>query len=434
MTMRSLKTVAAFVACLSLAWGAAAQETITLAPGEHHALALDGPARRVAVADPGVADITTLGTAEVLILGKKPGSTSLTVWPRSGQAQQRFRLQVLPAVPAAGDGSPALQAAGSQVIVDGEMQDAQQHELHRRIAEQAAGDKAVVDRSVIAVSSQVQVDVQIVELNRRVLKEAGINFAKFANGLTVGAFAPGALVSTEFGNGGVSFEQVNPIASAMHLVVGSAKNNWVGVLGVLEQTGQARTLARPSMVVTSGQSASFMVGGEFPIPISQGLGQVTITYKPYGIRLALTPTVFSAQRIALRLAPEVSELDFNNAVTSNGVSVPAVIARRAETSIEVADGESFIIGGLVSRTTAEQVDKVPLLGDIPILGAFFKSMRSTREDRELVIVATPRLVRPIAPRADLPPLPGAELDGFQPSWRPLLYPDARNEESLGLSR
>ena len=206
----------------------------------------------------------------------------------------------------------------------------------------------------------------------------------------------------------------------------------LGLLALLENNSLARTLAQPSMTVVSGQTASFMAGGEFPIPIAQSLGQVTITYKPYGIRLAFTPTVFSKERIAIKLAPEVSELDFTNAVTSSGVSVPAILTRRAETTIELGDGESFVIAGLISRNFNDAVDKVPGLGDLPVLGAFFKSTRFSREDKELVIIVTPTLVRPLAAKAELPQLPGAEYDQYNPSWmKRLFYGGVAPDDEIG---
>jgi pilus assembly protein CpaC len=218
--------------------------------------------------------------------------------------------------------------------------------------------------------------------------------------------------------------------------MGSNGNSALGVFALLENNGLAHTLAQPSMTVVSGQTASFMAGGEFPIPVAQSLGQITITYKEYGIRLMFTPTVFGKDRIAIKLAPEVSELDFTNAVTSSGVSVPAILTRRAETTIEMGDRESFVIAGLISRNFSDSVDKVPGLGDLPILGAFFRSTRFAREDKELVIIVTPTLVRPIAAKAEQPLVPGAEAGEYNPSWmRRLFYgPVTTDDESVGLSR
>lgn len=343
---------------------------------------------RVAIGDTAVADVRVLGRGEILILGKRPGETSLLLWEKKSAPPKSYRVHV---------------------------------------------DQPL--SGLTPTSGQVMVDVKFVELSKKVLKETGINLIS-QNNITFGVFAPGALTKVTRAAAGVTTEAGLPFSNAFHLVMGSNGNSALGVFALLETNGLAHTLAQPSMTVVSGQTASFMAGGEFPIPIAQSLGQVTITYKEYGIRLVFTPTVFSKERIAIKLAPEVSELDFTNAVTSSGVSVPAILTRRAETTIELGDGESFIIAGLISRNFTDSVDKVPGLGDLPILGAFFRSTRFSREDKELVIVVTPTLVRPLAAKAELPPLPGAGAEQYNPSWiRRLFYGGATtDDESVGLSR
>ncbi len=345
--------------------------------------------RRVAVGDTTIADVSVLGRRDILILGKQPGETSLLLWASKAETPRTYRLQVDP--PLAGK-TPS--------------------------------------------SGQVMVDVKFVEVSKKTLKQSGINLAIYPNA-DFRVFAPGSLTKLSSSTtSGITTESTIPISSAFHLVLGSAGNSAVGLLALLEDNSLARTLAQPSMTVVSGQTANFMAGGEFPIPIAQSLGQVTITYKPYGIRLAFTPTVFSKDRIAIKLAPEVSELDFTNAVTSSGVSVPAILKRSAETTIELGDGESFVIAGLISSTFGDTVDKVPGLGDLPILGAFFKSTRFAREDKELVVIVTPTLVRPLAARAEVPPLPGTEYNKYNPSMMKRLFYGgfAADNESVGLSR
>ena len=180
----------------------------------------------------------------------------------------------------------------------------------------------------------------------------------------------------------------------------------------------ARVLAEPTLVAMSGQSASFLSGGELPVPVPQGLGSTAIEYKPFGIGLTLTPTVLSNDRIVLKVAPEASDLDYTNSLSLGGVAVPAITTRRADTTVELGDGESFIIGGLVSRTTTSNADKIPLLGDLPILGTFFKQSKYQMSEKELVIVVTPQLVKPIARGTDLAPyLPGSAEQRDGAVWR-----------------
>lgn len=364
------------------------REVISVFAGEQLDFKPPVSVQRVAVGDTAVADVSVLGQREILILGKQPGTTSLMLWQKKTEPPLTYRIQV-------------------------------DHPLS----------------SQSPLSGQVMVDVKIVEISKKVLKETGINLMTQSN-ITFGLFAPGSLTSVSKTAAAITTESTVPFSNAFHLALGSTNNSALGLFALLENNGLAHVLAQPSMTVVSGQTASFMAGGEFPIPIAQSLGQVTITYKPYGIRLTMTPTVFSKERIAIKLAPEVSELDFTNAVTSSGVSVPGVLTRRAETTIELGDGESFVIAGLISRSFSDSVDKVPGLGDLPILGAFFRSTRFSREDKELVIVVTPTLVRPIAAKAELPPLPGAEADQYNPSWmRRLFYGGATtDDESAGLSR
>ncbi len=397
--------------------------------------------QRVAVGDASIADVSVLSKRNLLILGKRTGVTTLLLWAKKTEQPRMYRIQVDQAVPGKTPATGAaahLTAEGAPVVVHGEMQDALQHQMALRMAEQTVGDKgAVIDRSTISLSGQVMVDVRFVEMSKKVLKEAGINLvSNRPNSIYFGVFAPGSLTQVNRSAAAISTASSIPMLNALHLVLGSSSNSALGLFALLEENGLARTLAQPSMTVVSGQTAKFMAGGEYPIPVAQSLGQVTIDYKPYGIRLALTPTVFSKDRIAIKLAPEVSELDFTNTVTLSGRSVPGVLTRRAETTIELGDGESFVIAGLISRTFVDTADKIPGLGDVPVLGAFFKSTRFSREDKELVIIATPTLVRPIAAKAEQPPLPGAEYDQYNPSWmKQLFYGGATtDDESVGLSR
>jgi pilus assembly protein CpaC len=274
-------------------------------------------------------------------------------------------------------------------------------------------DTPLIDKSIVAVRSQtVQVEVKIVEFSRNVLKEVGFNFSKLGPN-----------------SRGFSFQSTSPgsssITDAFALALGFGKaNNGSGVnltLSLLESNGLARVLAEPTLVAMSGQSASFLAGGELPVPVSQSLGTTTIQYKPFGIGLTVTPTVLSNDRIALKVAPEASDLDYANAVNVDGLAVPAITTRRADTAIELGDGESFVIGGLVSRSTISNASKVPLLGDLPIIGNFFKQQSYTMNEKELVIIVTPRLVRPIARGVDLAgSLPGGAEQRDGPVWRTMM--------------
>jgi pilus assembly protein CpaC len=178
---------------------------------------------------------------------------------------------------------------------------------------------------------------------------------------------------------------------------------WTGFIDALKADGLVKVLAEPTLIALSGQTASFNAGGEFPVPVPQGLGTVAIEYKEFGVTLNFTPVVLSDNKINISVAPTVSEVDFSSAVAFGGFVVPGLTTRRANTVVELADGQSFAIAGLLRDTTRDAMSKYPLLGDIPILGALFRSREFQRNETELVIIATPRLVKPLDPTKQ--PLP-----------------------------
>jgi pilus assembly protein CpaC len=272
----------------------------------------------------------------------------------------------------------------------------------------------------------VQVEVKVVELSSNALKDVGIRWGAGGSGpwSASASLLPSSL--TPLGSTGFA--------------LGYASRNFNADLALIETTGMGRILAAPTLVAMSGQSASFLAGGEIPVPQSGGLGTQTIEYKPFGIGLTVSPTVLSPERIALKVAPEASELDYANAIpVINGdqtTLMPALRTRKADTMIELGDGESFVISGLVSRETIASVSKVPFLGDLPIIGAFFRSMQYSQDERELVIVVTPHLVKPLA-RGTKVPLPGEALEKRNTpgnAWGYYLMGPATGQQMPGFSR
>ncbi|WP_258002208.1 type II and III secretion system protein family protein [Burkholderia sp. WAC0059] len=435
-------------------WGAAAgaPQTIALAVGAQEPLAAGGNLVRVAVGDPAVADVLVIRATRpgekgggLLLVGKSPGTTSLMLWERGRDAPLAYTVEVAPAASGAllGGDAPTVSASGNEALVSGSTPTMLSHEPAAAVARGAAGkDGTVVDASTVAASPVVQVDVRVVEFSRSLLKEAGFNFFRQNNGFSFGTFSAAStttLSSTASSNslGAVSAlpAVATPISSALNLVFSTSNHGIFSDLSLMESNNLARVLAEPTLVALSGQSASFLAGGEIPVPVPQGLGTTSIEYKPYGIGLTLTPTVLSPQRIALKVAPEASELDFTNAVTIDGVSVPAITTRRADTTVELGDGESFVIGGLIDRETTSNVSKVPLLGDLPVIGTFFKQLQYQQNDEELVIVVTPHLVSPLAKDAVLPDTPGEaseQRDG--PVWRAFVGGALSRDAGPGFSR
>lgn len=370
---------------------------------------------RVAVGEPKVADVQASGDRAVLLTAVGPGNTTLMLWTACAPAPHRAMLFV--------------KGRASADMAEGSLLPSQDAQL----------------------PSQVQADIRFVEVRRSKYKEAGARlFFKGSNNSLFGSpgtvpnttvrpdYVPGVQTSTTPNS--VTYADVRPGIpldnGVFNIVWGGGSSKFLAAINALENSGFAYTLARPSLTVLSGLTASFLAGGEIPVPVpSSGSDNVSIEYKEFGVRLALTPTVVSRDRITLKVAPEVSELDYNNAVNIAGTLVPGLSVRRTDTSISLADGESFIISGLVSNNTRSSVDKLPGLGNLPILGAFFRQSALVRDETELLMIVTPHLVQPLAANARLPQLPGEALRTYDPSWGQLFFMENGNFEGHGgLSR
>ncbi|MDK3025792.1 type II and III secretion system protein family protein [Cupriavidus taiwanensis] len=400
---------------------AAPARQLRLMAGAQKELRSAQPVERVAVGNPAVADalvLRTRGAPSVLLVARQPGVTDVMVWTRGSAEPQTYSVQVDAIAPDPNGATLGYSAAGATIT--GQSPDAYAAARAQAAARAATAGKTdgkpglVVDRSTVPLSGTVQVDVKVVEISKTVLKEVGINFFRNNSGFAFGTFSPSTLNKFTFtpGSGGApgsfSADIASPMSNAFNLVAASLTHGIFANISLLEANGLARVLAEPSLVALSGQSASFLAGGEIPIPVPQALGTTTIQFKPFGIGLTVSPTVLSADRIALKVAPEASDLDPSRGISINGAVVPAIVTRRADTTVELGDGESFVIGGLVSRNTVSNVNKVPVLGDLPVIGVFFKNLNFHQEDRELMIVVTPRLVKPMAKNASAAQAVGAD--------------------------
>ena len=366
---------------------------LEVAQGTQKALESAVNISRIAVGDPTIADVHANGSNAFLLTGMAPGTTSLMVWTACSKQPRQ-----------------------SMVFVKGK-------------ATEGFTGASVVPSEDPTLSSQVQTEIRFVEVNRTKLQEASTSI--FGVGTNFLLASPGSFLSNAEGliTGG-------PVANDKYFNIGFGGGRVKAMINALEGSGFAYTLARPTLVALSGQSASFLAGGEVPIPIpSSGSDNVSIEYKEFGIRLTLTPTVVGRDRILLKVAPEVSELDYTNAVNIAGTLVPGLNVRRTDTSISLAAGESFVISGLISTRNTSQVNKFPGLGDIPILGAFFRDSNISREERELLMIVTPRLVQPLAANAPLPSLPGEKLRNYDPNWYRLYFLENGNtNRRSGLSQ
>lgn len=395
---------------------------------------LDANVERIAIANPDIADVTLLRNRQALLVGKSPGTTTLLIWNR-GQAQpQRLPIEVRTAVQRGllADSSAQLTSDRSKALVAGSLPSMLEHQRARQAAHAIAGsDGFIADTALVGGGGVVQVEVKVVELNKTALSRIGITFQNVNGGFSYGMVPPGGRTGSTSGGDSALSSAFGLVAQQL---LPSGALNWRANLDLLQSNGMARVLAEPTLVALSGQSASFLAGGELPILEPQGLGTTTVTFKPFGIGLTVTPTVLSPDRIALKVAPEASDLDYTSGVSYNGIQVPSITTRRADTTVELGDGESFVIGGLVSSTLNSTVNKIPLLGDLPVIGSFFRNMDYRKQDKELVIVVTPRLVRPLARGTELT-LPGDHETSNKPRpWASWLLHPAGNDTLPGFSR
>lgn len=366
--------------------------TFEVGQGLQNELRSPVPVTQLAVGDPKIADVQPSGNNAFILTGIAPGTTSLMVWTACSKTPRQ-----------------------SMVFVRGK-------------ATSALTSVPSVPSDDPLLPSQVQTDIRFVEVSRTKLKEASASIFGVRGNWLFGS--PRTLPTV----GGIVTPSIPVNNDNFNLTF--ATGSTLVALNALEGSGFAYTLARPSLVALSGQSASFLAGGEVPIPVpSSGSDNVSIEYKEFGIRLTLTPTIIGKNRIALKVAPEVSELDFTNAVNIAGTVVPALNVRRTDTSISLADGESFVISGLISSRNNSQVNKFPGLGDIPVLGAFFRDNTINREERELLMIVTPHLVQPLAANAQLPTLPGEQLRNYDPNFYRMFFLENGDFDSLsGLSQ
>jgi pilus assembly protein CpaC len=412
----------------------APSETLALEAGRQEVYTHPQAIKRLAVSNPEVIGVNVLTTRSLLLTAKKIGSAEVTMWESEQDIQPTRVIQIN--VSAAADGERkklevtnvapiAVAPAGNDLALTGSADSLEKHALAQQATNPEA--KGALDASVTGFDNQVQIDIKIVEVSRQNLMRAGFFLGRNDGNKTIAVGSPGTITSVDGSNGNLVIESTAgfiPLLDAFNLVFGNSGSGLLGTLSILEANGFAYTLAEPSLTAISGQSATFLAGGEFPIPIRSGSGgdsTVTVHYKEYGVRLMLSPTVLDSNRIFLKVSPEVSELDFSNAVQSGGVAVPGLRVRRTDTSVSLGDGESFVISGLVSRNTLSNVDKFPWLGDLPVIGAFFRSTRFDREDKELLMVVTPHLVRPIARNAVLPQLPGADVRDYKPTFSEMFF-------------
>jgi pilus assembly protein CpaC len=362
------------------------QGSLAIEAGSGRVLTLRAPAANVFVADPKVAEVRPASATSLFIFGVGPGRTTVAAMNEAGQLVAQYEVTVRPSAFNAAEAQSALtrlipnsrvtvQSQGKGLLLTGQVNSPADAAQAVAIARSYLGENQAVENQLsIQSTMQVTLRVRIAEMSREVVQNLGINWQ------TLGSIAVSGTLS--------------PLASRA-----SGAVNFNGVIDALAQDNLARILAEPNLTVMSGQPASFLVGGEFPIPVGQQNGQITLEFKKFGITLAFLPTVFSDGRINLHVSPEVSQLSTQGAVQltagNSSLQIPALTVRRAETTVELGSGQTFAIAGLLQDEITQSVNRLPFLGDVPVLGALFRSDSFRRRETELVILVTPIVVRPV---------------------------------------
>jgi pilus assembly protein CpaC len=423
------------IAVFVLVSGAAGAEELRLGVGAQRVIDLPAPITRIVVGQGGIIDATALNQDQLQITGLQSGQTTLAIFTSRSDQGISYDVTVggapavaLPTIPNRGDparqirGQPGLQGVrvnrdGDTVVLSGSVPDLDAHARATSIAN-AYGDGKVVDLMKVTGNQMVAVDIQFAAVSATTLRALGFSFSALGGTDFQGALVgPNTLQSYEFSNTVSKVTSTVPLANAFNLFLGDRRNGILGILSALSQAGLTQLLAQPTLLVRSGEHAEFLAGGEVPIPVPQGgndNGTITIEYHQYGVKLDIAPVVLSDKRIVLKVSPEVSELDYANALQIQGFNVPAFRRRSTSTTVELGSGQSFVLAGLIYSNSAVNESKFPWLGDIPIIGALFKSTNNQQERQELIIVATPRLVTPLAPN-QVPPLPGVDTRKLNPT-------------------
>jgi pilus assembly protein CpaC len=358
----------------------------------------------VMVGDSEIADVNPLTDHTLSILGKKIGTTRVTVYGEGKKLVGIFDVEVSYDVTRLINelrrrfpgSSLRASSVNGRIMLAGEVADAVSLDQAVTIARQFGPE--IINAVSVMSPQQVMLEVRFIEISRTAGRELGVQWNRFG-GNSIANIGSGQSASslpsvTDTAAGVIS--GASPFGFAIGRIVASGVTTDV-MINALEQKGIARSLAEPNLVALSGDTASFLAGGEYPIPVSGSLGQVTVTYKKYGVGLAFTPTVLSRGLINIKIEPEVSQIDTTHTVSANGISVPALIVRRASTTVELRDGQSFVIGGLLQNNSQNQIEQLPWVGSVPVLGALFSSKSYQRNETDLAIIVTPRLVRPTRP-------------------------------------
>lgn len=389
---------------------------LSLTAGRGELLQFNADVKNVAVSEPKIADVVVISPREILINAKSPGKTTLVVWEEAAQPA-RYNINVLPdttdfdnlrkeirdSVP---DSNITITGNPETIVLTGSVKSVEQARRAESLASTRAKKVVNLLQPPVTEPRQILLQVKFASIDRVGLSELGFNFfsrnPKLIGELTTQQFQSPRFSQLQFQNQQFSNSTLN-FADLLNLFVFRPDLNIGATIRALQSRNLLQMLAEPNLITLEGKEASFLAGGSFPFPVltttSTGGATspvVTVQFKPFGVQLNFTPTITDAGAIQLKVAPEVSSLDFANAVTLQGFLIPALSQRRAETEIVLKDGESFAIAGLIDNRVIQTVSRVPGLGNVPVLGNLFRSRSTRKSNDELLVVITPHFVRPLA--------------------------------------
>jgi len=418
------------------------------------------PVERIAVGSSDIAEATAVSPSEVMLNGKTPGETSLIIWQRGG-TRQFFNVQVRAANTAVNDKLDSvrrelrtefpgqafrLTLENGQVFLRGTVKDLASSDRAVQIASTAGKVVNLLYVDVPAPEPQILLKVRFASLDRSLTKQLGINIFSLGAANTVGSvttqqFSPPTISSQSNGsggssNGGATGSQASAtLSNLLNLFVFRPDINLGATIQALEAKGVVQILAEPNVLTMNGKQGSLLAGGQYPYPVLQGTSggasaAITIAFKEFGIRMNFVPTITPRGTIKLQVAPEVSSLDVANGVTISGFTVPGLDIRRVRTEVELQDGQSFAIGGLLDNRETQTLSKIPFIGDVPVLGKFFQSMDKRKTNTELIVIVTPEIVAPMPAGAALPELKFPETFLPSASGIPMTTPNAGGAQKL----
>ncbi|WP_425453784.1 type II and III secretion system protein family protein [Mesorhizobium loti] len=419
--LRTVAVAASLAAATMLAFGTCAKAdndivyvsstknaSIKVAKGKPKTIMTSAAFYQIVIGDPEIANVNPLTDKSFYVLGNNLGTTGIALFDEKKQLVGTIDIEVTldtdqlastirASVP---DARIKVGSANGRVVLSGEADDAVAAEKANKIATRFSGTEEVINSVNISSSQQVQLNVRFVEINRQAGQELGAKYAaNFAYGI---------------GGRDVTIDPGSVPTAGTGEIIGRLLSSGVSIdiaIKALEERGLARRLAEPNLIARSGQTASFLAGGEFPIPVSEDNGKISVSYKKYGVSLDFTPTVLKDGLVSLDIAPEVSSIDASASYNIGTISVPGFIVRRARTSVDLKNGQSFMIAGLLQSQNDITTSRIPGLGKMPVLGALFSSKSYQRRETDLVIIVTPYLVKPVDPSKKLV----EPTDGTQPA-------------------